>query len=93
MIPPTPNIELNVVSVEFANETVIVALEWTVENGAFSSLIVLPHILETVNVGPSSRQLVISYNTSYSVRGVASLCRQYSSHSIELRYGKLLLQS
>ena len=60
------------------------------ENGAFNSLSVTPQALETVNFGPSSRQLMLSYNTSYSVSVVASLCGQIISHSIELHYGELL---
>lgn len=92
MIPPIPNIELNIASAQFANETVIVVLEWTVENGSFHDLIIAPQV-ETVNLGPSSRQVAVSYNTSYSIRGEARLCRQYSSHSINLHYGKSPLQS
>ena len=60
------------------------------ENGTFNSLSVTPQALETVNFGPSSRQLMLSYNTLYSVSVVASLCGQNTSHSIELHYGELL---
>ena len=52
--PPVPVVEVTVASVQFENETVVVALEWTVENGAFSSLIVVPQA-EAVNLEPSSR--------------------------------------
>ena len=67
MTPPTPDIELTLVSLEFENNSIIITLEWTVENGAFSSLSVVPQT-EIVNLGPSSRQLVITYNTSCSVK-------------------------
>ena len=60
------------------------------ENGAFNSLSVVPQALETVNFGPSSRQLILSYNISYSISAVASFCGQNTSHSIELHYGELL---
>ena len=60
------------------------------ENGVFNNLSVAPQALETVNFGPSSRQLMLSYNISYSVSVVASLCGQNTSHSIELHYGELL---
>ena len=60
------------------------------ENGAFNSLSVAPQALETMNFRHSSRQLMLSYNTSYSVNAVASLCGQITLHSIELHYGKLL---
>ena len=86
---PVPVIEVTLTSVQFENETVVIALEWTVENGAFSSLNVVPQA-EAVNLGPSSRQLMLSYNTSYNISAVASLCRQYSSHSLQLHYRKLL---
>ena len=89
MIPPIPDIELNVTSAQFENETVIVVLEWTVVNGSFHGLSIVPQV-ETVNLGPCSRQLVVSYNTRYSMHGEARLCGQFSSHSIDLRYGKLL---
>jgi hypothetical protein len=92
MTPPIPVIEVTVASdsVQFENETVVVVLEWTVENGSFSSLNVIPQA-EAVNLGPSSRQLRLSYNTSYNISAVASqLCGQYSSHSIELHYCELL---
>jgi hypothetical protein len=81
-------------SVQFENETVVVALEWTVENGAFSGLNVVPQAEAAVNLGPSSRQLRLSYNTSYNISAVASqLCGQNSSNSLELHYGKLLQSS
>lgn len=91
MTQPTPNIELTLVSQDFENNSIVLTLEWTVENGAFSRLSVVPQA-EIMNLGPSSRQLAISYNTSYNVTAVASLCEQHSSHSVELRYGELLLQ-
>ena len=87
MIFPIPNIEVNVVSVEFENETVVVTLVWTMENGALSGLSIVPQV-EIVNLGPSSRQLVISYNSSYNVSVMTILCGQNSSQSIELHYSK-----
>ena len=88
--PPTPVIEVNVVSEQFKNNSIVITVEWTVENGAFNSLSVVPQALETVNFGPSSRQLMLSYSVSYSINTVASLCGQNTSHSIELHYGELL---
>ena len=87
--PPIPTVEVTVRSEQFKNESVVVTLEWTVVNGAFMGLSVVP-MAATVNLGPSSRQLMLSYNTSYNVTVVARLCGQYSSHSIELHYGELL---
>ena len=87
--PPIPVVEVTLTSVQFENETVVIALEWTVENGAFSSLNVVPQA-EAVNLGPSSGQLVLYYNTSYNISAVASLCGQYSSHSLQLHYRELL---
>ena len=91
-----PNIELALISEEFKNDSIVLSLEWTVENGtgAFSGLNIVPQA-GIMNLGPSSstrlyRQLVISYNTSYNISVVASLCGWYSSHSIELHYGELL---
>ena len=78
------------VSEQFKNNSIVITVEWTVENGAFNSLSVTPQALETVNFRPSSRQLMLSYNVSYSVSVVASLCGQNTSHSIELHYGELL---
>ena len=75
MIFPTLNIEVNVVSVGCENETVVVTLVWTVENGAFSGLSIVPQV-EIINLGPSRRQLVISYNTSYNVSVMTILCDQ-----------------
>ena len=84
---------MTVTSIQFENESVVVTLEWTVENGAFMGLSVVP-MAESVNFGPSSRQLMLSYNTSYNVSAVASLCGQYySTRSIELHYGELLRRS
>ena len=91
MTPPTPSIKLVLISQEFENNSVDLTLEWTVENGAFSRLSVVPQA-EIMNLGPSSRQLVIFYNTLYNVTAVASLCEQHSSQSIELCYGELLPQ-
>ena len=90
--PPMPVVSLRVVirSEQFGNETVVVVLEWTVENGAFNRLNVVPQAETVDSLGPSSRQLMLSYNTSYNISAVASLCGQYSSHSIELHYGELL---
>ena len=87
-----PVVSLRVVigSEQFGNETVVVVLEWTVENGAFNRLNVVPQAKTVESLGPSSRQLMLSYNTSYNISAVASLCGQYSSHSIELHYGELL---
>ena len=64
-------------------------MEWTVEIGAFSSLSVVPQV-DTMNFGPSSTQLMLSYNILYNVTAVASLCGEYLSRSIELYYGELL---
>ena len=86
----TPVIEVNVVSEQFEDNSIVISVEWTVENGRFNSLSVVPQALETVNFGPSSRQLMLSYNVSYSVSVLASFCGQNTSHSIELHYGKLL---
>ena len=86
---PVPVVEVTLTSVQFENETVVVALEWTVENGAFSSLNIIPQA-EAVNFGPSSGQLMLSYNTSYNISAVASLCGQYSSHSLQIHYCELL---
>ena len=77
------------VSERFVNETTILTLQWTVENGAFSSLNIVPQVKITY-LGPSSRELMLSYNLVYNVTAVASLCGQYSSHSTELHYGELL---
>ena len=85
----TSHWSITVGPVQFENETVVVVLEWTVENGAFMSLSVVPHA-EIVSLGPSSRQVMLSYNTIYNVNAVASLCGQYSLHSIELHYDELL---
>ena len=82
-----PGIEVNVTSVQFENETVVIVLEWTVESGAFSGLSVVPRS-EIMNLGSSSGQLVLFYNTPYNVSAVASHCGQNSSHSIKLLYGE-----
>ena len=79
---------MNVVSELFENDTIVVALEWTVENGPFNTLSIIPQA-ETVYLGSSSGQLMLSYNITYNVSAVASLCGQYSSHSIKLHYGEL----
>ena len=86
-----PNIEVALISEDFKNDSIVLTLEWTVENGAFIGLNVVPQA-EIMNLGSSNRtgQLVISYNTSYNISGVASLCGRYSSHSIELHYGEFL---
>ena len=84
-----PVIEVTVGSIQFENETVVVTLQWTVENGVFSGLSVIPQV-EIMNLGPSSRQVMLFYNTSYNVSAVASLCGQYSSNSTQLHYGELL---
>ena len=76
------------VSVEFENETVVVTLVWAVENGAFSGLSIVPQVDQIMNLGPSSRQLVISYNISYNVSVMTILCDQNSSQSIELHYSE-----
>ena len=86
--PPTPVIEVNV-SEQFENNSINVTVQWAVENGAFDSLSVVPQT-ETINIGASIRQMIISYNMIYNVTATASLCGQYSSHSIELYYGELL---
>ena len=83
MTPPTPSIKLTLVSQEFENNSVDLTLEWTVENGAFRRLSVVPQA-EIMNLRPSSRWLVIFYNTLYNVTVVASLCEHHSSHSIQL---------
>ena len=90
-IGTAPNIELAVVSEELKSDHIVLTLEWISENGmsAFSELNVVPQA-EIISLGPSSRQLVISYNTSYNASAVASLCGQQSLHSIELHYGELL---
>ena len=41
-------------------KTIIVTLEWSMENGTFRGLSVLPPV-EIVNLGSSSRQAVVSY--------------------------------
>ena len=86
-----PNIELALISEDLKNDTIVLTLEWTVENGngTFSRLNVVPHA-ENMTLGPSSRQLVLSYNTLYNVSAVASLCEWHSSYSIQLHYGELL---
>ena len=80
---------MTVGSIQFENESVVVTLEWTVENGAFMGLSVAPMAESAVNLGPSSRQLMLTYDISYNVNAVASLCGQYySTRSIELHYGE-----
>ena len=87
---PAVNLRVAMGSEQFENKTVVVVLEWTVENGAFSRLNVVPQAETIQSLGPSSRQLMLSYNTSYNISAVASLCGQYSSHSFQLHYGELL---
>ena len=88
--PPIPVVQVNVVSELFNNNSIVITLEWTVENGTFNNLSVVPEALESINIGASIRLLMISYNIIYNVTAVASLCGQYSTHSVQLYYGELL---
>ena len=76
-------------SEQFENETVIITLEWTVQNGAFHGISVDPQdLVDSVYTGPTTIQLIVSYNTLYNVSAVATLCGQNSSHFLELHYGE-----
>ena len=69
---------------EFGSDNVTVALELTAERGVIS---IEPQVT-IFYLGPTSIQLIISYNTLYNVSAVATQCGQNSSHFIELHYGE-----
>ena len=86
--PPNTVVELNVQSEELRSENITVTLESTVENYVIS---IEPQVT-IFYLGPTSVQLIISYNTLYNVSAVATQCGQNSSqvHFIELQYGESL---
>ena len=84
--PPNTVVELNVQSEELRSDNVTVILESTVENYVIN---VEPQVT-ILYLGPTSVQLIISYNILYNVSAVATQCGQNSSHVhfIELQYGE-----
>ena len=75
-------------------DNVTVHLEWSQEAHVSYSLAISPILDRSArpNVVNSSVQLMVPYNTTYSVRLVASLCGQNSTTQLELLYGEYRFQ-
>ena len=76
---------------QFRNETVAVFVKWRVEEN-YEMIIpsVSPQVTVDANNGTSA-QLILNYNTLYSVSVTATLCGQsLSSPATDLFYGKSL---
>ena len=75
----------------FTNETVTIFLKWTVEeNYDTINLAVSPQVIMNVSNGTSA-QLILSFNTLYSMSVTANICgRNFSSSKVNIHYGKAL---
>ena len=72
----------------FEDDSIIVALEWMAENGVIYNVSIIPPVPFT-KISGTNVELRVSYNTSYSVTVLATLCGQNSTNStLEILFGE-----
>ena len=83
---PSPIIVIHLESEEFGTEHVTVNLEWIKEDGVDYRVMTIPQVAPIPSKMSMNAQLTLSYNISYNVSVVATLCGQTSADFIELYY-------
>ena len=75
---------------EYRADSIAVIIEWTRREGVSYNITIVP-MVPVIYTGSTSVQLIVSYNTEYSVNLEASaLCQSIVPSNITLFYGKSL---
>ena len=74
-------------SEQFQDENVTITLNWAQGDNEFYNASIIPHV-PIFHIGNTAIQMMLQYNTQYSVSIIAFLCEYNTTNVVELHYGK-----
>ena len=78
---------VQVKSEEFQNENISIVLNWEQGDNEFYNASIVPSV-PILYSGSTSVELILQYNTHYSMSIVAFLCKYSTTNVVDLQYGK-----